>query len=85
MYSTFTAIKEKNGEYFKEVLPFNPLLEGWSYVSACCCKVTFQKGGITLKVEKKNNCMYVVNGDEVKDVLVLPHSQYEFKIMSQWL
>lgn len=85
MQGTFTAIKEKNGERFKVTLPFNPLLEGWQYVGACCCKITFSKDNMVLKVEVGKSCMYVLDGSNVKDVITMPRNHSEFKTIATWL
>lgn len=53
--TSFKVWKTKNGVGFWEVLPFNPVLYGWTFKEACCCNVKFTKGDMLMSVTDKGN------------------------------
>lgn len=75
----FSVEKTKDNETFIEVLPFNPVVEGWDFIEACCCSVEFRKGNTILSVAKQKGYMCFTNGDN-RTITALPHNQVGFMI-----
>lgn len=80
---SFIALKEKDGVAFKYVMPFNPILTGWEYESACCCNVVFVKGEKKLIVASKKDRIEIKEKDTIVNAFPMPTNHKEFERL--WL
>lgn len=79
------VMKSKDDKKWVEVLNFNPLLIGYSFVKACCCRVDFEKSGKTVSFHKDKNRTDVYKDGKRINTFVYPKNMEEMKILDKWI
>jgi hypothetical protein len=74
----FSVEKTKDAVTFTEVLPFDPTVEGWAFLSACCCSVEFRRGKDLLSVEMQKGFMKLDR--EGIEIYAVPENHLEFQV-----
>lgn len=80
-FEVMKTAKDSDGQPFSywERLPFNPVLYGWEFKSACCCNIIFNRNGSKLAVTDKGFTL-VTTGDKTISFKT-PENQIEFLIL----